>query len=426
MRIVRSDAPTGRQCGANGPERSRKVSRVAVSTPAARLHLLVYRVCRETFGPRTDSLLDVRRGRLSIVSNEPTGQRPHQLIPQLLPGDILFFAPKAGGDPRRFATFAADVQSYPYSEPHPWPHVAVFFGGDEIIDFELRTAADADLPWESDLAKRVLTEDPSIVLSALRFDGMGDDIADAADSLLAASTKYALPGILAFAAASLARLMKNKARETAFDFAYGVQSIGRQLLTSADHTCVTAVAAALRLAGITVTVREPPVPSAPAGPFETPFRALHKYALRSRGGQSQQRTKRAAARVEADGSTTRSSKVARESREILSKEDLLSGIAFDPGEHPDPDALHESVLEYFDLLRLSMLSIGTDLSGLEIVQEGRNVLEGQGLSQRTPSAHDWVCSPAMLHDALLHDALIRKGAQEVSLVLGRVRRRKGA
>jgi hypothetical protein len=332
------------------------------------------------------------------VSAPSAGQAPRSVSPRdFHAGDIVFFAPADLRDPQGFAAFAAKVQTFPYDEPHPWPHVAVALGPGRIVDFEPTSAASHG-PWQTKLNERGLRDETGTALTGIRFpDEIGAAIAANAAGMVV-DTTYAVPGILAFAAASLARLFtESGARRKSYRFAYGVESIARRTKKKQNvahgHTCVTAAAKAVTEAGVSLTVTEPPPPRfvvhgrdpKMAGQIQA-IRALFDYAWSSRSQPVR------------DALLT--GLVATPDEPVLSEEEFLTAVplgdelvASGPADMPGP--LYQRANLYFDVLRQSILSIEPEITKEEILEVGRDHAE------RLAEPTEWIVSPAMLYEALV-------------------------
>jgi hypothetical protein len=174
------------------------------------------------------------------------------------PGDVLFFAPPVEeGDFEDFAQLAA------YAQGAPWHHTAVAGEpGDDgrlvVIGFgQTGDPGREGLNWSPRIETLPWSSTGSHAITALRPPRRSDEVVAGAAATI--GSDYALEGLLAFAAATQARmLMAGPARERLLDFAAGAEVEGRK--ASSGHTCVTAVIAAIDAAGFRPVCREPAPP----------------------------------------------------------------------------------------------------------------------------------------------------------------------
>jgi len=194
----------------------------------------------------------------------PTAKTNPTTSPDLIrEGDILFFAPPVeDGRLAQFAQMAAFVQGA------PWMHVAIAGadGGPDrtptVVGFDQTGDPEGNgLNWEIELKELAWSSTSASAVTALRHPDAGPVIAGAARATVA--SLYDIPGLLAFAAATQARMFKpGLARQRLIDFASGVVAATRQ--KPPRHTCVTAVGLALAAAHVQVAVSEPEGPTVDA------------------------------------------------------------------------------------------------------------------------------------------------------------------
>jgi hypothetical protein len=295
------------------------------------------------------------------------------------PGDILFFGPKVqDGDFTKFDQLAAAVQGMPYGGDRPWHHASVATqGAKPVVGFGQTGDPDADgRYWDPFVAAHRwdTTSDYSIV--ALRPPHGGDDVARAAEAMVG-KTSYAIPGLLAFAAAMQARMFADgPVRERMFAFAAGAEAEARRK-DPGGETCVTAVVAALERAGFRLTFTEPPPPVASSDPelravIDEVFARLRKGAG-DRGPTSVllDPGEVAAGWRGGDGHT----------RNIVDQ--VLA-----PG-------LVETTTGYVNLLA------GVITGQFDGVSSDQLVRHGQELRRKGGGTPAWTISPAMLYDALV-------------------------
>ncbi len=199
-------------------------------------------------------------------------------VAKLQRGDVIFLAPRQRTNLDSFPALAAFVQSWPYADDKPWYHVAIATGGDEIVDFAPSSpgagpgSAATAMLYAEQLSKRAIADDNDTIISALRMPNW-DALAVAVENMVGSSTKYTKPGLLAFAAVSQARLFRDAPmRERLYNFAAGFEALTTDPSVAGDptkagelagFTCVSAVVAALRDAGLAarLAVAEPAPPA---------------------------------------------------------------------------------------------------------------------------------------------------------------------
>jgi hypothetical protein len=311
------------------------------------------------------------------------------LMPGLHPsvlqkGDIVFFAPASRGDMTDFNQMAAKVQSWPYPTDKPWYHVAVAVGGSQIVDFPPTTHDGTPALWKEKLRTRRLRADHNIVLSALRLPDSTRRTALANKAAAMDGVSYAIPGLLAFAAATQARLFAGKsARARLFQFAFGFEKVA----SASDHgyTCVTAVTAAIDQAGITLTVVQPPVPK-PAG-----LPGVLKKSVESLYAQIQRRST-----AQPPG---------HPAKHLIRPAAIEKAYGMSSGIHAAaPGNFFTTTSAYVEALRAIMVTYAQ--SANPQYDDGYLINQGKGVNRTNPRS--WTVSPAMLHDAL-----IKRGATEV-------------
>jgi hypothetical protein len=298
-------------------------------------------------------------------------------------GDIVFFAPASRGNMKNFNQMAAAVQSWPYPTDKPWYHVAVAVGGSQIVDFSPTTHHGAPALWKEQLRTRRLNADRNVVLSALRLPDSTRRTELASKATGMVGERYAIPGLLAFAAATQARLFAGRSsRARLFQFAFGFEKVA----SASDHgyTCVTAVTAAIDQAGIKLTVVQPPVPTH-AGPPGFPWASVDTlYAQIQRGSTAQPPAH--AAKPLIPGA-------------------IETAYGMKPGIHAmAPGTFFDKTSKYVEALGSIMVTYAQSTNAQYNVTYLIN--QGKGASRTNPRS--WTVSPAMLHDAL-----IKRGATEV-------------
>lgn len=320
-------------------------------------------------------------------------ETPATPVDEIRPGDILFFAPPVlePWDVANFAQLAALVQSIPYGKPEPWHHVAIAApaaegSGVDVIGFEMVSDA-AGSPWESVLELTpwdVATAGSAV--TALRLPGVGDTIAGAAEEMARVKARYSTLALLAFAAAIQGSLFREGlARRRLFDYAAGIQVLPVEEALR-GYTCVTATAEALEVAGVTLTVEEPPVPPAEVRPALETLLAL-------------------VGRVEAGGLALQLEPPGESANELLSEDQIHQGYSATPFIVMVPDPGITTTWQYLQLLESSIRTLaGLDVSTSEIIALGEEARAGR----RWPTPMSWATSPAMFRDALL-----QAGAEEI-------------
>ncbi len=196
------------------------------------------------------------------MSDRPPATNPSVAADRIHEGDVLFFAPPVETDDLTdFAQLAARVQGA------PWVHVAVAGppgpdGLPEVVGFDQTGDPDRlGLNWTPEVVVAPWSSTAAHAVTALRPPTGGTVLAEAARRLVDAP--YDIPGLLAFAAATQARMFApGAARDRLLHFADGLVAQDRSDRRAAQdarepHTCVSAVAAALVEAGQPVTVVEP-------------------------------------------------------------------------------------------------------------------------------------------------------------------------
>lgn len=209
-------------------------------------------------------------------------------------GDIVFYRPVEGQGFEHFPTLAAFAQSYPYRAHRPWHHVAICVKGGEmnddgtliapkVVGFEPAPpevspggeTKDAAAYFGASLTEHVLDLDeldddgnPRLTIDALRPPaGLRECIVTGARAMAddqpgKPPTAYAMSGILAFAAATMARMLApSKLRTDTYHLALGIDKATRDKATrdkGDSETCVTAITKVLKDCQVDLGYHEPP------------------------------------------------------------------------------------------------------------------------------------------------------------------------
>jgi hypothetical protein len=319
-------------------------------------------------------------------------------VSDLKRGDIVFFAPRARNDLSVFPQLAAFVQAWPYSEDKPWYHVAVATAPTTIVDFSPSTPSGSRLPWATYLDVRPITDEDKTILNALRMSEPADaeKLATAAETMKGRA--YTEPGLLAFAAASQARLFRaGTARETLYNFAAGFEELAAdpaEGIAATGYTCVTAVTTALKDSRVLpgLQVEEPaPLQKGPDSRMTTSI--VNLYDVLKPG----QRLLPAIAQAKAAAAVP--------SAGLMTLNDVKRGYQANPGQMVAfaPGELFDYTHEYIETLADTILQLRKTWSSLQLVNAGQSLRSGAW-----PTPGSWAVSPAMLYDGL-----VGAGAQPV-------------
>jgi hypothetical protein len=295
-------------------------------------------------------------------------------MPELLPGDIVFFKTTVSdqSDPvfENFSHLAAYVQSWPYggNQIKPWHHVEVALSSDSLGGFSQATNGVEN--WATTMSAHATVVPDGQALDVLRppteYSAL---IVGATRALLNSKLTYATRGLLGFAAASQARMFQaGETRDRVRHFALGADA-APQTVMDGQHTCVSAVLAAVRAAGLAPQCPEPPVPATgPGGAGELPL---------------QEPLSQLFDKVQSEPGV--------ETAPWISPDQVTAGYGTAAGlEVPGPI---QTTTAYLKAMAHLITTQFANLTADELVQ----------LGQATPPSDErgWLVSPAMLYDALV-------------------------
>jgi hypothetical protein len=284
-------------------------------------------------------------------------------------GDVVFFAPvNILVETNDFSMISAAMQTFPYDTPHWWYHVGVAIGGGNIVHYPYRSETNL---WDETPGRWPCPVDDALDLTALRLskEGEGESLALGAEAVAdkASGTQYSHRALLAFAAATQARLFRDSGfREELFNFAAGFENVGKG---PDGLTCVTMVTTAMEIAKIgPIPIDEPPIPApSKVRPGWTDLRIDQLYSATTATAQA---------------------KGVKPGTRRRYREDQI--LPFAPGEIA-------TMTDYVNLLVAMIHELVPDYSEDDLLTKGAD-LRGK---KHWPTATSWAISPAMLHDGLL-------------------------
>lgn len=299
-------------------------------------------------------------------------------------GDILFFAPPVeDGDFEDFNTLAV------FSQGAPWTHVAIAGprkgdGPPPVIGFgQTGDPTSIGNNWTPEIGRfDWASATDGYTVTALRHPTPGEGARIGAAAVKSIGKEYDTAGLLAFAAATQARLFQHgAARLRLHRFAKGVVAAGRRDDGSVRHTCVTAVGEALREVGVGLTIDDPALP--PHDPATLPAQLISSI---------EDLYRRAGTAVEILGAPF-------EPMPILDTRQVAAGWGSLPAPL-FPGDLIKTTTEYLDRLGGVMVQLKANplLSPDHLV--------GLGESEPEPDALHPTVSPAMLRHALIQAEFI--------------------